>query len=112
MCIIQQWRNKAFLQIENNKRKSIKFLLIINDGASNYYYFAVKNLPELNSSEWLRRRKEIIINGYNTFQKALDDALNYQNIETHSERISKIKSYVIKYNWKGIEFPVEKIWIK
>ena len=83
-------------------------MLIINDGASNYYYFVVKNLPELNSSEWLRRRKEIIINGYNTFQKALDDALNYQNIETHSERISKIKSYVIKYNWKGIEFPVGK----
>ena len=52
---------------------------MINDGASNYYYFAVKNLSELNSSEWLRRRKEIIINGYNTFQKALDDALNYQN---------------------------------
>ena len=83
-------------------------MLTINGGASNYYYFAVKNLSEINTSEWLRPRKEIIINGYNTFQKALDDALNYQNIETHSERISKIKSYVIKYNWKGIEFPAGK----
>ena len=39
----------------------------------------------------VKGRKEAIINGDNTFQKALDDALNYQSIETHPERISKIK---------------------
>ena len=39
----------------------------------------------------VKGRKEVIINGDNTFQKALDDALNYQSIETHPERISKIK---------------------
>ena len=50
----------------------------------------------------VKGRKEVIINGDNTFQKALDDALNYQSIETHPERISKIKPYISKYNWKGI----------
>ena len=34
----------------------------------------------------------------------MNDALKYQNIETHSERISKLKE-PYKYNWKGIEFP-------
>ena len=49
-------------------------------------------------------KKETIISGDNDFEDALDDALNYQNIETHSERISKLKSYINKYNWEGIEF--------
>ena len=78
---------------------------MINDEAKNSYYFSVKNLSELNSLDWLRGRKEAIINGDKGFQKALDDALNYQNIETHPERISKIMPYLDEYNWEGIEFP-------
>ena len=35
------------------------------------YYFAVKNLLELYSLGRLRGRKEVIINGDNTFQKVL-----------------------------------------
>ena len=35
---------------------------MINDEANNYYYFAVKNLSELNSLGWLRAKKEAIIN--------------------------------------------------
>ena len=62
-------------------------------------------MSELCSFGWLRGRKEAIINGDNTFQKALDDALNYQKIEAHPERISKIEPYISKYNWKGTEFP-------
>ena len=72
-----------------NKRKNQVILLMINDEANNYYYFAIKNLSELNSLGWLRGKKEAIINGDNDFQNALDDALNYQTIETHPERITK-----------------------
>ena len=43
----------------------------------------------------------------------MDDALNYQNIETHPERISKLKPYINKYNWEGIDFPAgPKEWKK
>ena len=77
---------------------------MISSEANNYYYFAVKNLSELNSSRWLRGKKEAVINGYNDFQNALDDALNYQNIEKDPQRISKLKPYINKYNWEGIEF--------
>ena len=34
-----------------------------------------------------------MINGDNDFQNALNDALNYRNIEKHSERISKLKPF-------------------
>ena len=84
---------------------------MINDEAKNCYYFAVKNLLELDSLRWLRGRKKEIINGDNDFQKALGDALNYQNIETHPERISKTKPYISKYNWERKEFPARpKDW--
>ena len=86
---------------------------MINDEAKNCCYFAVKNLSELYSLGWLRGRKEAIINGDNTFQKALDDTLNYQKIETHLERISNIVRYISKYNWEGLEFPAgPKDWKK
>ena len=44
-----------------NKRKNQIILLMINDEANNCYYFAVKNLSELNSSEWLRCKKAAIV---------------------------------------------------
>ena len=70
-------------------------------------------MSELNSSGWLRGKKETIISEDNDFENPLDDALNYQNIETHPERISKLKPYINKYNWKGINFPAgSKEWKK
>ena len=78
---------------------------MINNEANNCYYFAIKNLLELNSLGWLQGKKEAIVNGHNDFQNALNDALNYQNIEKYPERIPELKPYVNKYNWKGIDFP-------
>ena len=62
------------------KGKNQAILLMINDETNNCYYFAAKNLSELNSLGWLRGKKEAIINNNNSFQNAVDDALNYQNI--------------------------------
>ena len=96
-----------------NKRKNQVILLMINDEANNCHYLAVKNLSELNSLGWLRGKKEAIINNDNSFQNALYDALNYQNTENCPRRISKLKHYINKYNWEGIEFPSgSKDWIK
>ena len=60
---------------------------MINDENNNSYYFAVKNLSELNSLGWLMGKKEAIINGDNDFQNSLGDALNYQTIEKDLQRI-------------------------
>ena len=96
-----------------DKRKNQVILLTINDEANNRYHFAVKNLSELNYLGWLRGKKETIISGDNDFEDALDDALDYQNMEAHPERMSKLKPYINKYNWEGIDFPAgPKDWIK
>ena len=96
-----------------NKRKNQVILLMISDEANNYYYFAVKNLSELNSSGWLKGEKGTIINWKNDFENAFDDALDYQNIETNPKGISKLKPYIKKYNWEGIEFSAgPKEWKK
>ena len=78
---------------------------MINNEANSCYYFGVKNFSELYSLGWLKSEKESIINGNNDFQNALNIVLNYQNIETHPARISRLKPYINKYNWEGIEFP-------
>ena len=80
---------------------------MINYETNNYCYFAVKNLSELNSLGWLRGKKQAIINDNNNndFQNALDDALNYQAIEKDPQGISKLKPYINKYNWEGINVP-------
>ena len=88
-----------------NKPKNEVNLLMINDETNNCYYFSVKNQPELNCLGWLRGKKEAIINGDNDFKNALDDALNYQTIGKNPQRILKLKPYINKYNWKGINFP-------
>ena len=78
-----------------NKRKNQVTLLMINDNeTNNCYYFAVKNLSEINFTGWLKGKKEVISNNDNSFQNALDYALNYQNIKTNPERISKLKPYI------------------
>ena len=78
---------------------------MINDEAKDGHYSAVKNLIKLTSwLRWLRSKKEATINVNNSLQNAPNDTLNYQTIEEHPERISKIKSYIIKYNLEGIKF--------
>ena len=61
----------------------------------------------IDSSKWLKNNKATI-NPKNKdekcFQYALTVALNYEQIKDHPERISKIKPFIDKYNWKEIDF--------
>ena len=75
-----------------NKRKNQVILLMINDEASNCYYFPVKILSELYSLGWLKSKKKAIINGDIIFKNALDDTLNYQNIEKRPTKNINIKA--------------------
>ena len=42
------------------------------------------------------------------FHYALTVALNYKQIKSHPERISKINPFIDQYNWKEINFPSHK----
>ena len=51
--------------------------------------------------------------GNKCFQYSITVALNHQEIENNPERISNIKPFIDKYNWKGIDFPAGiKDWKK
>ena len=70
----------------------------------------------IESPEWLKN-KGVTINTKNKdnkcFQYAITAALNYQNINNHLERSSKLKPFISNYNWKDIEFPSHsKEWRK
>ena len=73
----------------NFKRKNNMLLLMINDDDNNekYYYFAVKSKFQLYSSDWLKSKKEAIINGDNCFQNALNDALDFLSIKSNPQEI-------------------------
>ena len=63
----------------------------------------------IDSSKWIKNKK-VTINPQNAednkcFQYAITTALNYQNINHHPERISKIKPFINNYNWTDIECP-------
>ena len=82
--------------------------MINDDDNEKYQYFAVKSKLELCSSESLRSKKESITNKDNCFQTALNDSLDYQNIENNPQNISKLKPYINQYNCKDIKFPLDK----
>ena len=70
----------------------------------------------IDSPKWLKSKKATI-NPKNKddkcFRYALTVALNYKQIKDHPERISKIKPFIDKYNWKEIDIPSHsKDWKK
>ena len=62
----------------------------------------------IDSPDWTKKKKTTI-NPKNEddkcFPYAVTVALNYGETESHPERVSNIKPFVNKYNWKGISYP-------
>ena len=64
-----------------------------------------------DSPEWLKNKKATINpknNDDKCFQYALTVAVNYKQIKSHSERISKIKPFIDQCNSKEKDFPSHK----
>ena len=66
----------------------------------------------IDSPDWIKNKKATIhpiVKKYNKcFQYAVTVALNYEELKKDPQRITKIKPFKNKYNWKGINFPSEK----
>ena len=61
--------------------------------------------------KWLKNKNATINlknNDDKCFQYAITAALNYEQIKSHPERISKIKPFTDQYNWKELDFPSHK----
>ena len=71
----------------------------------------------IESQKWISAKKATI-NPQNKkddkcFQYVLTVALNYEKINNHQHRISKIKHFINQYNWNDIDFPsTGKDWKK
>ena len=66
----------------------------------------------IDSLDCIKSKKATInpINKRNNkcFQYAITVGLNYEEIGKHAKRITKIKPFINKYNWEGINYPSEK----
>ena len=113
---------ESYLKIyELNLQGKMKGSDFAFDGVNFFYYdFNKTNINRsgsyIDSPQWLKNRKSTINpknNDDKCFQYAVTLALNLNSIDNHPERISKIKPFINKYNWKNIDFPaMSKDWKK
>ena len=70
----------------------------------------------IDSPKWLKAKKSTINpknNHHKCFQYAVTLTLNLDEINKHSQSVSKIKPFIEQYNWKDIDFPsTRKDWKK
>ena len=68
------------------------------------------------SAKWIKDKKSTIYpknNDDKCFQYAVTVALNFDKINKHLQRVSKIKPVIDQYNWKDVDFPsTSKDWKK
>ena len=63
----------------------------------------------METPKWIKNKKATI-NPQNKdddkcFKYAVTIALNYDRIENHPERVSKVKPFINQYDWSEINFP-------
>ena len=92
----------------------------------NLFYYKLHKISSnrsgsyTDSPKWLKNKKATInlkSNDDKCFQCALTVALNYQNIRSNPESLTKIKPFIDQYNLKERNFPsprkkLEKVWMK
>ena len=113
---------ESFLQkYEENLQGKMKGSEFEFDGVDFLYYdFNKISLNRggsyIDSPKWIKNKKSTINpknNDHKCFQYAVTLALNLDKINSHAERISKIKPFIEQYNWKEIDFPAtSKDWKK
>ena len=114
---------KSFLQkYQEGLEESMRGSEFVYDSVDVLYYNLNKvSLSRggsyIDSPKWVKN-KRATINPKNKkdgryFQYAVTVALNHEQIKDHPERISKIKAFIDKYDWKEIDFPSQgKDWKK
>ena len=97
--------------------KLLKASELVFDYVQLLYYKCHKTNPNrdrsnIDSPDWIKNKKATI-NAINKkenkcFQYAVTVALNHEEIGKNPERITKIKPFINKYKWEGINFLSEK----
>ena len=113
---------ESFLQrVEENLQEKMRRSDFELDGINFFNYNFNKTSiyrggSYIDSPKWLKDKKSTINpknNDLKCFQYAATLALDFGNINNHPEKISKIRPFIDKYNWKDIDFPAtSKDWKK
>ena len=92
----------------------------INEKKWFYFCFSLTNISiywYIDSPKWIKKQnkkktKKKTINPKNEgdkyFQYAATVALNSEEINCNSERVSNIEPFINKYDWEGINYPSKK----
>ena len=108
MSLLQKYQDDL-----QNKTKGSDFIF----NGVNYLFYDFNRITiskggsYIESPKWLKDKK-CTINQKNIdnkcFQYATTLALNFNNIDKHPQRISKIKPFIDNYNWNDNNFPTAK----
>ena len=108
MQLLQKYQDNL-----QNKMKGSDFIF----NGVNYLFYDLNRITiskggsYIESPKWLTDKKCTINqknNNNKCFQYATTLALNFNNIDKHPQRISKIKPFIDNYNWNDIKFPTAK----
>ena len=108
MSLLQKYQDNL-----QNKMKGSDFIF----NRFNYLFYDLNRITiskggsYIESPKWLKDKKCTINqknNDNKCFQYAATLALNFNNIDKHHQRISKIKPFINNYNWNNIKFPTAK----
>ena len=100
-----------------NNLESMKSSEFVFDYVKLLYYNCHKVNPNrggsyIDSLDWILNKKATTnpINKKDNkwFQYPVTVALNYEEIKTDLQRITKVKPFINKYNWEGINFSIRK----
>ena len=108
MSLLQKYQDNL-----QNKMKGPDFVF---DAVNCIYYdfnriTISKGGSYIESPKWLQDKKCTVNkknNDNKCFQYATTLALNFNKIDKHPQRISKIKPFIDNYNWNNINFPTAK----
>ena len=108
--IIKELFKSLLQRYQENLQEKMKGSDFAFDGV-NYLYYNFNKISisrggsYIDSPKWLKDKKSTVNHKNNDnkcFQYAVTLTLNIDKINDHPERISKIKPFIEKYNWKDI----------
>ena len=111
--IIEELFESSLQKYEENLQNKMRGSEFEFDGVNFLYYDFNKTSINrggsyIDSPKWLKNKKSTINpknNNDKCFQYDVTLALNLDKIEKDPQRVSKIKPFIEKYNWKNIDFP-------
>ena len=121
MLLIKELFKSLLKRYQENLQEKMRGSEFGFDGVNLLYYdFNKISLNRggsyIEPAKWIKDKRSIINpknNDYKCFQYAITVALNHDKINRNPLRISKIKPFIEKYNWKDIDFPsTSKDWKK